>query len=90
MIHYHGTPVGGTRQDGVRFLAGRHALVPLPRKDDIGIVSGFANRSCSTMALSRSGTRAALLMWTVTLAGWRTGTATRGSTGADPRCDRRR
>lgn len=29
MIHYHGTPVGGTRQDGARFLAGRHALVPL-------------------------------------------------------------
>lgn len=39
MIAYHGTPVGGTRQDGARFLAGRHALVPFPRQDDIGIVA---------------------------------------------------
>lgn len=39
MIHYHGTPVGGTRQDGARFLAGRHALVPFPRQDDMGIVA---------------------------------------------------
>ncbi|MCY1413412.1 hypothetical protein D9M71_288420 [compost metagenome] len=40
MIHYHGTPVGGTRQDGARFLLGRHALVPFPRQDDMGIVAG--------------------------------------------------
>lgn len=39
MIHYHGTPIGGTRQDGARFLAGRHALVPFPRQDDMGIVA---------------------------------------------------
>ena len=39
MIAYHGTPVGGTRQDGARFLAGRHALVPFPRQDDMGIVA---------------------------------------------------
>lgn len=39
MIHYHGTPVGGTRQDGARFLLGRHALVPFPRQDDMGIVA---------------------------------------------------
>lgn len=39
MIHYHGTPVGGTRQDVARFLVGRHALVPFPRQDDIGIVA---------------------------------------------------
>lgn len=39
MIHYHGTPVGGSRQDVARFLVGRHALVPFPRRDDIGIVS---------------------------------------------------
>lgn len=36
MIHYHGTPVGGTRQDVVRFLAGRHALIPFARPDDLG------------------------------------------------------
>jgi hypothetical protein len=36
---YHGTPVGGTRQDGARFLMGRDALVPYPRQDDLGIVA---------------------------------------------------
>ena len=39
MIHYHGTPVGGSRQDAARFLMGRHALVPFPRQDDMGIVA---------------------------------------------------
>ncbi|EKY4114989.1 hypothetical protein AB7A53_005242 [Pseudomonas aeruginosa] len=39
MIHYHGTPIGGTLSDKSRFLAGRHALVPFPRQDDLGIVA---------------------------------------------------
>lgn len=39
MIHYHGTPIGGTRQDAARFLHGRHALVPFPRQDDMGAVA---------------------------------------------------
>lgn len=39
MIHYHGTPIGGSRQDVARFLMGRHALVPFPRQDDMGIVA---------------------------------------------------
>lgn len=39
MIHYHGTPIGGSRQDAARFLAGRHALVPFPRRDDMGVVA---------------------------------------------------
>lgn len=39
MIHYHGTPIGGSRQDVARFLVGRHALVPFPRRDDMGIVA---------------------------------------------------
>jgi len=39
VIHYHGTPIGGSRQDAARFLVGRHALVPFPRQDDIGIVA---------------------------------------------------
>lgn len=38
MIHYHGTPVGGTRIDVVRFLRGRHALIPFARPDDAGAV----------------------------------------------------
>lgn len=41
MIHFHGTPIGGTRQDVARFLLGRHALVPFPRQDDMGAVSEF-------------------------------------------------
>jgi hypothetical protein len=39
LIHYHGTPVGGSRQDTARFLMGRHALVPFPRQDDMGAVA---------------------------------------------------
>lgn len=39
MIHYHGTPVGGNRSDVLRLLQGRHALVPYPRKDDLGCVA---------------------------------------------------
>lgn len=39
MIHYHGTPIGGSRQDVARFLVGRHALVPFPRQDDTPIVA---------------------------------------------------
>ena len=39
MIHYHGTPISGTRHDVVKFLAGRHALVPFPRQDDLGAVA---------------------------------------------------
>lgn len=40
-MHYHGTPVGGSRQDSARFLVGRHALVPFLRQDDMGAVAEF-------------------------------------------------
>lgn len=43
MIHYHGTPISGTRQDVARFLTGRHALVPFPRQDDMGVVAEFCH-----------------------------------------------
>lgn len=39
MIAYHGTPLGGPRQDVARFLHGRHALVPYPRQEDLGAVA---------------------------------------------------
>jgi len=39
MIHYHGTPLGGTRQDVARFLMGRHALVPFSYPEDLGAVA---------------------------------------------------
>lgn len=35
MIHYHGTPMGGPRQDVVRFMMGRHALIPFDRPEDV-------------------------------------------------------
>jgi hypothetical protein len=38
VIHYHGTPIGGSRQDVARFLMGRHALVPFARPDDLPAV----------------------------------------------------
>lgn len=46
MIHYHGTPIGGSRQDVARFLVGRHALVPYPRQDDMGAVAEFCQSFC--------------------------------------------
>lgn len=39
MIHYHGTPIGGTRQDVPRFLMGRHALVPFSYPEDMPVVA---------------------------------------------------
>ena len=39
VIHYHGTPVGGSRQDAARFLRGRHALVPFSYPEDLPIVA---------------------------------------------------
>lgn len=47
MIHYHGTPCGGKRDDVARFLAGRHAFVPFPRPEDIGT----AAEVCQSFAL---------------------------------------
>jgi len=41
MIHYHGTPFGGTKTDAVRFLSGRHALVPFSYPNDVEIVAEF-------------------------------------------------
>jgi hypothetical protein len=39
VIHYHGTPVGGRRQDAAQFLMGRHALVPFSYPEDIAVVA---------------------------------------------------
>lgn len=46
MIHYHGTPIGGSRQDVARFLPGRHALVPFLHQDDVGIVADVCQSFC--------------------------------------------
>ena len=39
MIHYHGTPIGGTKDETARFLLGRHALVSFAHGDDMPIVA---------------------------------------------------
>jgi len=41
MIHYHGTPISGSRQDVARFLMGRHALVSFYRPDDLPAVMEY-------------------------------------------------
>lgn len=46
MIHYHGTPCGGKRTDVALFLAGRHALIPFPRAEDIGIAADVCQSFC--------------------------------------------
>ena len=39
MIHYHGTPVSGTRLEAAKFLAGRHALVPFTNTADMAVAA---------------------------------------------------
>jgi len=46
MIHYHGTPIGGSRQDAARFLIGRHALVPFSYTSDAAIVADVCQSFC--------------------------------------------
>lgn len=43
MLHYHGTPCGGKREEASRFLAGRCALVPYPRPEDLGAALEFCD-----------------------------------------------
>lgn len=47
MIHYHGMPMSGPRQDVARFLAGRHAFVSFASPRELGI----ALEVCQTVAL---------------------------------------
>ena len=56
MIHYHGTPIGGSRDGVARFLVGRHALVPYPSPEDIGPVAEF----CQSFVLDNG----AFSVWT--------------------------
>ncbi len=46
MIHYHGTPIGGKKQDASRFLTGRHALVPFSYPQDLSIVLDVCQTFC--------------------------------------------
>lgn len=42
MKHYHGTPLGGTRDGVARFFAGRFAFVPFMRPEDLACVADVA------------------------------------------------
>lgn len=46
MIHYHGTPCGGERKEAAKFLAGRHALIPFSRPEDIGTAAEVCQSFC--------------------------------------------
>ena len=47
MIHYHGTPLSGPRQDNVRFLTGRHAMVSFSQPRELPV----AAEVCQSFAL---------------------------------------
>jgi hypothetical protein len=55
MISYHGTPVGGKKEDGARFLKGRHALVSFANPQDMPIVA----EACASFVLDNG----AFSMW---------------------------
>ena len=46
MKHFHGTPLGGQREQVARFVTGRYMLVPFARQEDLPVVAdasrGFA------------------------------------------------
>ncbi|TWU46440.1 hypothetical protein [Rubripirellula reticaptiva] len=48
MRHYHGTPLGGTRDSVARFIAtgNRHFLVPFGREEDLPIVAEASTGFC--------------------------------------------
>lgn len=46
VIHYHGTPVGGKKEDAARFLMGRHALVPFSYPTDLAIALEVCQSVC--------------------------------------------
>lgn len=46
MIHYHGTPIGGPRIDAIRFLSGRHALIPFAHPCDLGAALDVCQSIC--------------------------------------------
>jgi hypothetical protein len=42
MIHYHGSPFGGPRDEVQRFVSGRHIFVPWKRHEDLPVVADCA------------------------------------------------
>lgn len=50
MIHYHGTPVGGTEKDAIEFIQGRHCLVPFAYPEQLKFVMPY----CQSFILDNS------------------------------------
>jgi len=46
MIHYHGSPCGGQREQAERFMRGRHMLIPFVRPDDIATAADVCQSFC--------------------------------------------
>ena len=46
MIHYHGTPCGGTSADLPKFYTGRHALISYANKQDTGVILECCQTFC--------------------------------------------
>jgi hypothetical protein len=46
IIHYHGTPCGGPREQVAKFLRGRHALIPFVRPEDIATAAEECQSFC--------------------------------------------
>lgn len=46
MIHYHGTPCGGTSADLPKFYTGRHALISYANKGDTGVILECCQTFC--------------------------------------------
>jgi hypothetical protein len=46
MKHYHGTPMGGKRQDVARILQGRYALIPFGRIEDLPVAAEVCRGFC--------------------------------------------
>ncbi len=46
MIHYHGTPCGGTSHDLPKFYTGRHALISYANKQDAGVIMECCQTFC--------------------------------------------
>lgn len=46
MIHYHGTPIGGTQDEAARFLVGRHGLVSFYTPVQLDDVANYCQSFC--------------------------------------------
>lgn len=46
MIHYHGTPCGGEREQASLFIRKRHVLIPFPRPEDLPAAMEYSTGFC--------------------------------------------